>query len=379
MLRVSKQYIAGLKNPVFISLTMAFASFGDAFLYPFLPQHAAEMQIPVVWVGVLLSVNRFIRILFNPLVVKLFARYDVKKVTIAAVLAAIVSTIGYGLGWGLLSLILFRIIWGIAFAILRLSAAAYAFDHAQVGLSLGTGKAIQDAGPLLALWWGPVLLEYCSVTSLFFILAFISLPALLFAAALPALHSISITPGSYSFKTPSIFSSITFATSFIIEGMLIICIGFLLQLHNSSLTTWSVTTLAAGYLAYRRICSIFFAPLGGLMADKIGFTKMFNSSLLLIITGLGFVLTGWIAIGLVLVFTFHSVNNAIAPMVACNGRHDKINAVAINASWRDMGAATGTLTGGWLLSGYLLYETFIVGIFILTLLLFIHRQKNSKG
>src|SRR5688572_16017351 len=174
MLRVIKENISGLKTPLYSSLILSFASFGDAFLYPFLPQHAEVMEIPVVWIGVLLSINRFIRILFNPVVVKLFARYGVRTVTITASVMAIVSTVGYGLGWGLVSLILFRLIWGMAYAIMRISTMAYAFGHEYIGVSLGVGKSIQEAGPMLALWLGPLLLNYFSATNTFFLLALIS-------------------------------------------------------------------------------------------------------------------------------------------------------------------------------------------------------------
>lgn len=167
MLRIIRQNSNGLKHPLFASLTLSFASFGDAFLYPFLPQNAEVMQIPVVWIGVLLSINRFIRIAFNGVVIKLFARYGVRTVTIAAAAMAILSTMGYGLGWGLLSLILFRMIWGMAYAILRISTLAYALEHEYIGISLGVSKSVQELGPLLALWLGPLLLNYLSPLNTF--------------------------------------------------------------------------------------------------------------------------------------------------------------------------------------------------------------------
>ena len=119
MLRVIKTTPHGLKYAIYSSLALSFASFGDAFLYPFLPQYAEIMEIPVVFIGVMLSINRFIRILFNPIVIRLFSIYGIRNVTIAASAMAIISTLGYGAGWGLLSLLLFRIIWGMAYAILR--------------------------------------------------------------------------------------------------------------------------------------------------------------------------------------------------------------------------------------------------------------------
>jgi MFS family permease len=378
MLRVIKANISGLKYPLYSSLTLSFASFGDAFLYPFLPQHAEVMEIPVVWIGVLLSINRFIRILFNPVVVKLFARYGVRTVTITASVMAIVSTVGYGLGWGLVSLILFRLIWGMAYAIMRISTMAYAFGHEYVGVSLGVGKSIQEAGPMLALWLGPLLLNYFSATNTFFLLALISIPSLLYAISLPDLKYIPLAAKRIAFNTLSLMNLMTYAVSFVVDGMLVVVIGLFLAKHDSLLTGLVITSMTAGYLVYRRVCFIVFSPAVGAVAERIGFIKLFNLSFLMIITGLFLLLIGWVPAGLIIIFTFNSVYSTIAPGAVANEKGDKIKAVASNASWWDIGAATGALTGGALLSADFLFETFTIAIFILVFLFIIKSWKIQR-
>jgi len=378
MLRVIKQNSTGLKYPLYASLTLSFASFGDAFLYPFLPQYAEVMQIPVVWIGVLLSINRFIRIVFNPFVTRLFTRYGVRQTTITASIVAIVSTIGYGLGLGLLSLIVFRIAWGMAFAVLRISTLAYAFEHENIGFSLGISRSIQEAGPMFALWMGPVLLNYFSIDMTFLYLSVLSLPALLCALQLPELNYKATTRRILNFSLPSLFNSLTFQVSFIIEGMLIIVLGSFLAKNNVQLTSLMITSLVAGYLVYRRLCFILFSPISGAIADRIGFAKVFNGSVLLITAGLTLLLMGWEMAGLIIIFTFNSVNSTMAPGGASDKQGDKIRAVATNASWRDIGAATGTLAGGLLLSGSLLPEFFIIATFILGAVLVLNYIKLKK-
>lgn len=373
MLRVIKQNIAGLKYPIYASLALAFASFGDAFLYPFLPQYFEVMQVPIVWIGVLLSVNRFIRILFNPLVVKLFARYGARRVTIVAALMAIVSTGGYGLGWGLFSLLVFRVVWGMAFAVLRISSISYALQHPYPGTSLGIGKGLQEAGPLFALWLGPFLLNYFLPSDVFMLFALLSIPSLLYAMLLPELqYTPAITKAT--FRLPSIFNMITFILSFIVEGLLIIVIGLFLTKNNTSLTNWEIASLAAGYLAFRRICFILFAPISGAIADKIGFTSVFRTSVILIISGFILLLVGCETVGLLTIFTFNSVNSTVAPGEA-SGRGDQVKAVTVNATWRDFGAAIGTITGGFLLPGHFVSETFTIATFILAVLTIFYFRK----
>lgn len=378
MLRLIKQNITGLKHPLYASLTLAFASLGDAFLYPFLPQYADVVGIPAVWIGVLLSINRFIRIAFNHYVVKLYARFGVRQTTIAAAVCAIVSTFGYSLGWGLISLLLFRMLWGMSFAVLRISTMAYAFGHDCIGFSMGATKSVQELGPLFALWIGPILLSGNSGEMSFFYLALLSLPSLLYAFQLPELNYIVISAKSTRLSLPSLFNATTFLLSFITDGMLIVVIGLLLVNKNAQLTDDTIISLVAGYLAYRRISSIILAPISGALADRIGFIQVFNRSLLSVVIGLIFLTIGWDMVGLITIFTFNSVNSSIAPGGSLTNRKDKIQAVTTNATWRDIGTASGTLTGGLLLPSSLLSEALITGIFMLVTVLLLHHRKLKK-
>ncbi|HKZ38926.1 MAG TPA: hypothetical protein VJ184_14790, partial [Chryseolinea sp.] len=74
----------GLKIPAYASLALAFASFGDAFLYAFLPVNNAAVGVPLVWVGILLSINRFVRIFSNGIMVYLFSIYSLRIIMIGA-------------------------------------------------------------------------------------------------------------------------------------------------------------------------------------------------------------------------------------------------------------------------------------------------------
>lgn len=379
MLRIIRQNIFSLKSSFYAAFTLAFASFGDAFLYPFLPQYPEIMKTPVLWIGVLLSINRFIRILFNGYVIKLFEKYGVRAITILGAVMAIVSTIGYGLGWGLVSLILFRIMWGMAFSILRISSIAYAFETDSIGRSLGVSRSIQEAGPMLALWMGPILLNYFSPLHIFFLLGILSIPALYCAFLLPNLDYMpALKNKNGKLPLPSLFNLLSFCSSILIDGVLIILAGLFLAKENESLSILAITSLAAAYLGYRRVCSILLSPIIGSFADRVGFARVFNLSMLLVILGLLFLLAGYSSIGLVIIFTFNSINNAMAPGGASINEIDKIRAVAVNSTWRDGGAAIGTLAGGFLLSSAIYLETFIIITFILSVLLFFHFRQTQK-
>ena len=86
-----KENQTSLKPAAFSALALAFASLGDAFLYPFLPLNFETVGIPVLWVGVILSINRFVRILSNTLMVHAFSRYGLRSIMVIAAAFAITS------------------------------------------------------------------------------------------------------------------------------------------------------------------------------------------------------------------------------------------------------------------------------------------------
>ena len=79
-----------------------------------------------------------------------------------------------------------------------------------------------------------------------------------------------------------------------------------------------------------------------------------------------------------IIFTFTSVNSTVTPGGASHYEPDKIRALAANTTWRDFGAPLGTVTGGLLLSGDFLFETFAITTFIPAISLLIHFKKSIK-
>ena len=86
-----------LKPSILSALVLAFASFGDAFLYIALPVNGLQMNVPVVWIGFLLSINRFVRIIANQLFAYLFNQFGFRRITIVAAVFAMLTTFSYGM------------------------------------------------------------------------------------------------------------------------------------------------------------------------------------------------------------------------------------------------------------------------------------------
>jgi MFS transporter, DHA1 family, multidrug resistance protein len=371
----------GLKTPAFAALTLAFASFGDAFLYAFLPINSTVVGVPVIWVGLLLSINRFVRIFSNMFIVHLFAKYGLRHLMIIASLLAIASTLGYGVASGILMWLTFRICWGLSFSVMRIGTLGYALQQKRCGLALGLSKSLQETGPMVSLFSAPVLISYFDSEVIFYILALLSVPALYFAWNLPAVEDKTpVLTSRWSIRWPSTLNLVTLVSAIIIEGILIVVLGILFLNHRENISLLSATALAAFYLAYRRVCAVALSSAGGWLADKFGLNRIFNISIFFIVAGLFTVVSGWIGTGAVLVFTFYSINAAITPGSAVtHDNNHSLAAVAENATWRDIGAATGTLLGGALISSQYLNGVLTIGTFVFALLLLIHVGTARKA
>jgi MFS family permease len=160
-----------------IGLATALSLTGDATLYVVLPTHPADAGIALGSVGLILSINRFIRLATNAPAGWLYDRLaDRRLLFLGASSLGVLSTAVYALSTGLLPLLLGRLLWGLAWsgiwvggnAIVLQMAPARARGHWVgiyqlwffLGSALGTflGGVLTDAvGYRQALWIGASL------------------------------------------------------------------------------------------------------------------------------------------------------------------------------------------------------------------------------
>jgi DHA1 family multidrug resistance protein-like MFS transporter len=371
--------IAEMKLPMHASFSLSFALMGDAFLYSFLPVNAQSIHVPIFWIGTILSINRFTRILLNPVILRVFSRFGFRLPVIIAATTAVFATAGYGAGFGITTFLLLRILWGISYSVLRVGAITYAMDYPKKGLALGVSQSVIESGPLLALLIGPLLYEVISPTFIFLVIALLSTPGIYFALKLKERERAPGRAFSFKISFPSVFNRLAFLGAFTVEGMLVVLIGSLLMDAQPDWSLVEITAAAAGFLSFRRICSLLISPFAGWSADRYGLPNIYSGSILLICLGLLLATNGWVLSGLILVFTFYNVNSSLAAGAASAGKADVTRAVSNNATFRDAGSAFGALAGGFLLAYDHLDLIFTLLSSILILLTWIyHRQAKTS-
>ena len=324
--------------------------------------------LPALWVGILLSINRFVRIFTNTVVVYLLERVGLRVAMILAVTTAIVSTAGYGFAAAIWTWFALRILWGLSYSAMRICSFAYIVNVERKGAALGLSRSLQEAVPMVVLVTTPYLLRILNAKEIFFVLATLSLPSLWFALKLPRVEQ----RGHFANKNwyigiPSLFNSLTLVSSILIDGTIVIALGVLFMRYEH-VSLARATTLVVIYLGYRRICLVTLSLAGGWIADRLGLHVVFKVSLLLVVIGLLFMVSGWIALGAVIVFTSYSINTAITPGAVARHHGTSLVAVAENATWRDIGAAVGTFIGGFLINSMHLDIAMQISTAVLTVL-----------
>ncbi|MWV42664.1 MFS transporter [Paenibacillus sp. HJL G12] len=174
-----------------IGIVTALTLFGDSMLYIVLPVYWKEVGLDALWqVGVLLSVNRFVRLPLNPAIGWLYHRMSLRTGLFLSVGLAALTTVGYGVFKGFILWVALRAVWGIAWSLMRmggyLTVIRYS-DNTNRGRFMGTYNGLWRLGSLVGVLFGGVLVPILglqSVSILFGTMALAGLP--LIAASIKA-------------------------------------------------------------------------------------------------------------------------------------------------------------------------------------------------
>ena len=325
---------------------------GDALIYAVLPVHAETFGISLVWVGVLLSANRFVRVFAYGRIAMFGQRYGLRRLCIVALLAAIVSTALYGLATGAAALLFARILWGLAFAALLLVTLGYAVhDRARVGSRLGWSRAIQHVGPILALVAGAWLTGFLGPRTVFVWLALLTATAIPLALSLPVDRTGGEAPiSTRSLGRPTLIDLLFALQGFGVDGVFAVSITLLLA---QELPLDLAVVSGASLFAVRHACDAVGAPLFGTVGDRYGAGRILVVSMACTAVGFFGIASGLTIAGALLMLFSRSALAVLGPAVVVrrmSATQSAIGDLARMHAWRDLGAAVGPLATGVLLT-----------------------------
>lgn len=158
-------YQGNRQQPVtVIAIVTALCLLGDSMLYIVLPIYWKEAGLTALWeVGLLLSINRFVRLPITPLIGLLYRKLPLRVGLAFAVLLASVTTVGYGVLNGFAAWLVLRCLWGIAWSFLRmgsyLTVIRYS-DDSNRGHLMGRFNGISRLGSLVGMLAGGILVPF---------------------------------------------------------------------------------------------------------------------------------------------------------------------------------------------------------------------------
>ncbi len=361
---------------------------GDSLMYVVLPVAALEFGVDgqlglaaSFWIGLALSINRFIRLVSNSLAASVYQRFGVRWPFVASIAVGVLSTLAYGLGTGVAVLLLARAAWGVAYSFMRLAAQLTAFavgTSAIRGRLMGLFNSGQRFGSFVAVTAGAMVFHLTSRELTFTILAFIGLFGVLIATRVPDLRperinssvaglrerlnawdlAISRLPGyGRKLRLPLLsISLMRFATAFGANGLAIATMapylaGFADDNDRVLGGAFAVVTLAGLLVGSRWLAEITLGVLMGHLSDRIGRRMSIAYGMAAMVAALAVVVAfdSVVAVVLAMPVLFVAavgVNTALDAAIGETATTSTRAAVLGRYStWLDLGAALGPFAG----------------------------------
>ncbi|GIN56331.1 MFS transporter [Lederbergia ruris] len=172
------------KAPVIIiAIITAISVLGNEMLLIVMPIYWKFFGLTALWqVGIILSINRIIRLPINSVVGWCYQRISKRTGVLIAVILAVVSTYSYGTLKGFWLLLIMRILWGISWSLLRLGGyltVLSSSDRQTRGQFMGLYNGLWGLGTLFGMLIGGLFADLIGIqwiTTVFAILGILTLP-----------------------------------------------------------------------------------------------------------------------------------------------------------------------------------------------------------
>jgi len=268
-----------------LGLGTALSLMGDGTLYTVLPTHTAEAGISLTSVGIILGVNRAVRLFLNGPAGLAYDRWPRRRLFVPALFIGALSTAVYAATRGFWPMLIGRLLWGLAWSGIWVGGATIIMDVTtgqdrgrwtglyQTWFFLGAALSAL-AGGLLTDWLGYSATMWfgAAVTGVGGVIALILLPETRRARPNPGDSPVEeIKPRLRANWGLWVAASVHGINRFVTGGVLAATMALLVQdwLSSANLTL-GVATLTGLLMAGRTLLSMVAAPLAGTASDRLG-------------------------------------------------------------------------------------------------------------
>jgi MFS family permease len=291
-----------------LGLGLALSLLGDATLYAVLPSpiFAAQAGITLAMVGLVLGVNRLVRIVFNGPAGYLYDRLPRRPILLTSIFIGAFSTALYALSSGIVLMMIGRVLWGLAWSGIWIGANTMALDisqnhnrgkvngRLQMWFYIGVATSSMFGGLFTDLFtYRGGLWVSSALTFLGFLmwLKFLpeTKPALAPSEEPKQALSIHGFPWFVTFSCAAPYFVMRFVFAGVLAATTILWLSQFIPENGFRLNGWAIplATLSGVFIAVRVLVSVISAPQIGRFSDFIGKRWLVLVVILLIFGGGG--------------------------------------------------------------------------------------------
>jgi len=269
-----------------LGLGTALSLMGDATLYAVLPTHTADAGITMAGVGIILGVNRAIRLLTNGPMGLAYDRLPRRLLFLPALFIGALSTAIYAATSGFWPLLVGRLLWGLAWSGIWVGGATIILDvttPSDRGRWMGLYQTWFFLGTAVGSLAGGVLTDLLGYTSTMWVGALVT--GIGFAAALALLPETRGAAPTHRAQASAVAASVPLRANgqllaavgiqglnrFALSGILSATLALVVQQQLSAAPLAVGAASVTGILmASRTVFSMGAAPLCGVLSDRLG-------------------------------------------------------------------------------------------------------------
>ena len=345
------------RTTVFTATATALSLLGDQALYALLPLYFQEIGLLPIQVGILLSANRWIRLLTNHLAEQLVERFPVNLMLVLSLTLGALLSLAYAYFSSFLVLLVARCLWGLCWSFIRhisVMGVASSTKSQNLGQMMGYYNGISHIGSVIGIVLGGILFDLIGFSSTLSLFCLFSLFAVPFAvkSSLRTNNSICVAqstnqPSSRNFS----LHCCGFCIGNVGPGLIISTLGFiLLSRYGTEVNLMGfvigIATINGLLLGSRWILETLGAPFYGAFIDRTGThigapICFLVGSIVMLLLNLSENLLG-LAFGVIIFFMCGTVLKTVVAAEASR-LGSKVFSRYVTAS--DLGAAFGPIIG----------------------------------
>ena len=265
---------------ILISVATAFSLLGDQFLYAVLPSYFDEIGLLPIHVGILLSANRWVRFITNPIADRAYRRIPMRSAAAASFLVGAALTAVYASSSSFAVLLVARLLWGLCWSFIRQAGIVTVVESTltnRVGRAMGFYNGVSRSGALFGMvvgafchdviGYGPTLIAFAALSLAAVPIGYASRP------------KVDDRAGEAAPQTNGESQAGLLATAYIMAlvgaGMIVSTTGHLLQSRAGDEITMlgatvGVATVTGAVLGIRWAIILVGAPALGALSDRFG-------------------------------------------------------------------------------------------------------------